>query len=518
MSDFLTKETVDRVKRYDRNMELVKGRHWELFENPWKVKGTGSTMEVSRDWERRRKRSELIYIILNMAGLIAKVSADFLFLEPLDVSLKSLDENVDQESDQIKEGQKKLKDIWKRNNMDTALYESALTNAVKGDSVWKINRVDSKAEIVEMDPENWIPETGRNRRNYIAHNFLTPIRSDELWYVLVERHEVGVITNELRIVKNGKSKDDALVINAGVQIGEPVSDEIYDKVLTAALGKGKVPKKEVKTDLEFMPVVHIPNIRFQTDTFGTSDFDDLETLFMELNMRVSQNSRVLDKHGDPKMFGPRLTDDNGEIDRDDLEYIEIAEGDTKPEYIIWQAALDHSQSQINFIVDSILMLSETSKAAFGMTDGAVESAAALKVKLIRTLAKIARKRLYYDPGLKNILEYAMVIESGESTADSDDVELAIKWPSGLPEFVTETINNETKKLTTGAQSLEATIGNLNPEFSQEEIDAEIDRILEDQNASSRMVVGNNPQDFQNDGDDQDPIGATTEQIAAGDLG
>lgn len=470
--------TSRRVTEYIRNRDILLGNHWDILENPLKPDPTKSSAMGHRDLERRVKRSEIIYIAVNVAFLISKVAADFLFLEPLDLTALDKDGKAATDSPD----QEKLDDIWSRNRLQTNLYESALTNSAKGDSIWKVNRIDGKAEIVEMRPELWIPEIGRNRDDFTAHNFLYPFKKSGTtqWYCHVERHTPGKVTNAVYKVKNAKTtkvgnvKDgqEVMVITNGFDLeDQPIALDSFSDYI------GSLPE-EVDTKLEFMPVVHIPNIRISDSTFGLSDYNDLKDLFTELNARISQVSRILDKHADPKMAGPKgLLDENGEIDRGTLELVEVDKDDVLPQYITWESALEHAFSQIDKVLDLVLMLSETSKAAFGMVQGGTSktlvSGAALKMMLIRTLAKVARKRQYYNSGLTSLLRMSLMVEGVK------DPKINIEWPSGLPEFVQETINQELDKFGEGAQSLKTTIENLNPEWDDERVEEEVDRIRED---------------------------------------
>lgn len=498
--------TQRRLKDYIAHRDLLLGNHWDILENPLRVLGEKRSAMGQRDLERRLKRSEIIYIAVNIAGLISKVAADFLFLEKL--TLTALDPDGEPTGGAIQDA---LDDIWKRNRMQTNLYESALTNSAKGDSIWKINMVNGKAKIVEMRPELWLPEIGDSRDDFLAHNFFYPFQIDRSgnWYVHVERHTPGQIENIVYKVKNATtdSSKTRLVITSGF--------DLEDRALKVKDFKAYIGDMEdvVKTKLDFMPVVHIPNIRIADSTFGLSDYADLKDLMTELNARVSQVSRILDKHADPKMVGPRgILDDNAETERGELEFVEIDKEDVEPKYITWESALEHAFSQIERVVDFILMLSETSKAAFGMVQGSskgqgqIASGEALKFLLIRTLAKVARKRQYYDPGINDLCRMALIME-GKTKA-----EVEIEWPDGLPQFVKEVIDRELSKYGQGAQSLKTTIENLNPEWDEERVDKEIEEIRNDGDVGG--FIGNTgDEDIETDDEEDDTLDDIAEGIA-----
>ncbi len=116
--------------------------------------------------------------------------------------------------------------------------------------------------------------------------------------------------------------------------------------------------------------------------------------------------------------------------------IEIpAEGDhNKPEYIVWNANLDAAFTEVDKIVEFLFMTSEISPDALGMGKGMSDSGRALKLKLLRTIAKAKRKALYYDQGLKEIALVAQMLgKEWNITAEMDGVEKKMGTQIETPE-------------------------------------------------------------------------------------
>src|SRR5579875_1392916 len=118
MSSYFTKgdffppvEHQERIKRYKENKLLVKGSHWEIF----------------RKYNLSKKSN--MYVSVNLAGIIAKKSADFLIGDGVQVSAGKEDNSKEQLAlDRIKD----------QNDLDILFYESALANSYRGDSFFKV--------------------------------------------------------------------------------------------------------------------------------------------------------------------------------------------------------------------------------------------------------------------------------------------------------------------------------------------------------------------------------------------
>lgn len=127
----------------------------------------------------------------------------------------------------------------------------------------------------------------------------------------------------------------------------------------------------------------------------------------------------------------------------------------KPEYIVWNASLESSFKQMEKEVDYLFMVSEISPDVLGMGKGQSDSGRALKYKLLRTLAKVSRKRTYYDMGLKEVFITAQELAKAHKVkidgieAPSKPVMPEIKWFDGIPVDESEQTEIEAKRLDAG---------------------------------------------------------------------
>ncbi len=89
---------------------------------------------------------------------------------------------------------------------------------------------------------------------------------------------------------------------------------------------------------------------------------------------------------------PGFVDRDGKIRFDRMEAIELHAGDQPPSYITWDAHLTAAFTQFDKLLDLLFMLSETAPSAFGLDKfGVAESGRALRLRLLRTLAKMVAR-------------------------------------------------------------------------------------------------------------------------------
>ena len=126
--------------------------------------------------------------------------------------------------------------------------------------------------------------------------------------------------------------------------------------------------------------------------FGEDDYSKIDGLLQELEARISQISKILDAHSNPNMYG---SDDCLQIDPLTGEnyfpggtFIPVPLGGVTPQYLTWDGKLDSAWAEIEFLLQQLYILSETSAALFGKVDsGAINSGSALKDYLLHHTRK-----------------------------------------------------------------------------------------------------------------------------------
>lgn len=432
-----------RINEYARFEGLFLAQHQSIF----KVK-TGGRYQLTR------------YIVSNFAGILSTLSADLLFGEPPDFLVADEGDEATSEA---------LSRLVADNEIPLLGYEAALAASFRGDAVLKARwgkrtpqSEEPEAIIEEVPAAIYFPETSEDDVRQVIRASLAWLKADprdpKHQLVRVEEHEPGIIRNRLFALSNTGGE------------GEEVPIGTLEEYADLAA--------EVETGLDHIPLFHVPNFRYGSRFWGISDYVGLESLMESLNSRLSQIDAVLDKHVAPKLLvPPSLLDEDGRVKRESLEVIVLEAGEQPPSYITWDAHLTAAFEQVDRFVQLLFLLSETGPSIFGLEKyGIAESGTALRLRLIRTLAKVNRKRLYFDRALKKVLYTAQLLEQEHGGTKYEPSPVSIAWADGLPEDMKEMAEIENQRLMAGNTSVESSVRRLD---GADAVEAELDRIAGD---------------------------------------
>jgi len=415
--------------------------------------------------ELAKKNKSMIYIVCNFGGLISKVSADLLFGEQ--VTFKFSDKTDQKIIDATDE-------IIKNNKLHTRNYESALQNSYFGDSVMKLRRDVKGNPIIEyLSPELIFVTTDPDNINDIQKIELCWKKVvGKTEYLRKEIHTKGKIENE---------------------VWQLAGEELSVKVdLAVVYGQNHNIKESEDTGIDDFMIKLIPNWKTSNRIFGISDYVDLSSLFDEVNNRVTRNADILNRHADPKLAVPKgVLDESGKVKTASFDLFEVTGTDggiQKPEYVTWDANLDAAFKEIDQMVEFLFLFSETSPSVFGLDKGGTaESGRALKFKLLRTLAKISRKKNYYDEALKWAIKTALQLKGFKKAEEPQ-----IIWADGIPQDTMEAAQIEEIRLRSKNTSLESSIRRLDG-GTDEDITAEVEKINKENEASMGEIGRNKPE-------------------------
>lgn len=426
----------ERLENYARYRQLFLGQHHEVY----------ARVQAWLEAQDQKKLKEIVYVVCNFAGLISKLSADLLFGEQPRFIVG--DENSSE--------QQVLDDLVSDNTLHTRSYEMALSCSWRGDCVYKVRwgkysdwREGEHAIIEPATVSGFFPHLNPdNIQEMTGATLAWEKEVNGKRYLRKEIHEPGRIRNELWLLDGNRIRE---------QVSLNTIEEYAD-----------LPEEQ-ETGYPGLLVEHVPNWRLDDMFWGISDYIDLESLIDELNNRVSRISRVLDKHENPKLILPPGIMQYDEatrryyIEKEALDAIEVepSEVGDLPKYLVWDAQLDAAFKQIDKLLEMLFLVSETSPDAFGMgKSGHAESGRALKFRLLRTLAKINRKKLYFDIALKNVLYAAMYLEAVHGGKDIEPKLPRIEWQDGLPQDPLEAAQIEQIRMASGTTSLESALRRL----------------------------------------------------------
>ncbi len=429
----------ERLERYAQNRLLFEGRH-EL---------------VYKDWIRllREDQQATLEMVLNWHKRLTLLFADLLLGEPPRITA----------GDRDSEEQEAVERIIEDNGLFNVAYEVALDVSRYGTGIFKI-RHDGRAIIEGQQPAIWFPVVKPdNIKEIQAHVLAWTYEEDtQKWgktvkkkYLQTEIHEKGKI----------------------ITAKYPIENNIIGPALEY---------QETETGVDEFLVVPVNNILTTDRVTGLDDYSDLDSIIQELEVRIAQISRILDKHADPNMYGPDTV-----LERDPAtgqweyrgggKYFPVGQGEQPPGYVTWDGQLEAAFKQIDLLMEQLYILSETSAAAFGqLKAGLAESGTALRRLMMAPLAKVNRIRMRFDPALKEVLWLASMLERAQGMAGAVVLEnIHIDWKDGLPDDEQELTQNEVQRYTAGLTSLESSLRRLYG-LEGDALQEEIDRIRSEQ--------------------------------------
>jgi len=429
----------ERLERYAQNKLLFEGKHEQVF----------------KDWIRllREDQQATLEIVLNWHKRLSTLFADLLLGEPPKITA----------SDQGSPEQKAVERVIEDNGLINVAYEVALDVSRYGTGLFKV-RYDGRAIIEGQQPAIWFPVVAPdNVKDIQAHVLAWTYEEDTQErgktvtkkYLKTEIHERGKITTVLYELKDG-------------MIGALLEQE------------------EIETGVDEFLVVPVNNILTTDRVTGLDDYSDLDSIIQELEVRIAQISRILDKHADPNMYGPDTALEQDPATgqwgyRGGGKYFPVGQGEQPPGYVTWDGQLEAAFKQIDLLMEQLYILSETSAAAFGqLKAGLAESGTALRRLMMAPLAKVNRIRMRFDPALKEVLWLASLLEKAQGMTGAVVLEnIHITWNDGLPDDDQELTQNETQRYTAGLTSLESSLKRLYG-LEGEALQEEIERIRGEQ--------------------------------------
>jgi len=454
MTQYPPQKDIDRLAKYDTYERLFMGDHRTAFR---------SKLD-QYDPQFSGKDPLVRYVVLPYPRIISTISADLLFEEQPKVLLEN------------KTNQEFVDKLWYENNLWTTLYEEALVSSYKGDSVMRILAVDGQIKIDTVKPDVYFPI-------YNENNVKAPVKEHILAYKQTVNDNLYLVEETYRV---GEIETRVFEFKDNTIGGEYSSKDILgiEPIVKTNLGEG------------YSLIHHIKNWGMSGKFWGISDYEDLVDLFFAINNRLSRNEHILDKHGDPILAIPDgVLNKNGEVSLQRIKMIELKShpmnGETsKPEYIVWDSKLESSFAQIDVLLEQLWISSQMSPTLFGLNKyGVAESGRALKYKLLRTLSLKHRKQMYWDNGIKSLIESAIEF-ARNNRLQADDKRPAqtevptILWQDGIIMDELEILENEKGKLDYELTTKEDSIANIEGITRNEAVD-KLERIQQELDAKNK---------------------------------
>jgi hypothetical protein len=286
------------------------------------------------------------------------------------------------------------------------LFEVMVDCDSLGDGLLKIYKdAEGKAVLQSNCPLIWntIVEPG-NLRRVQYHVLATKFKVKELGYLKVEIHSKNDIQHRIYELKES-------VAHKTCQLGKRMPFELFAEQFPGIL--------EIETHGmgEFL-VIPISNIRTSKDVYGKSSYNEAaKSIAKKLIDRYNQIDRVLDKHSDPNMIGPK-----GMMELNPITHKPMFRGGgryfgyqhdpnmTPPriEYVTWDGNLVPAETAIQRQIGDLFNELELPPVAMASKlEGAVVSGTAYRLMLTPLLAKVGRLERAMIPQATKAIKLAM---------------------------------------------------------------------------------------------------------------
>ena len=430
-----------------------------------------------RFWRKLERDERMQKLHVPMAADLATVSADLLFSESPEIVIpEAHDDTADPGAVSTQE---RLDEVTTDSGLYSTLVEAAQTAAAMGGVFLKINwDIDFKPfPILSVaQPDAALPEF---RWGYLtAVTFFREIERDERnrVYRHLEHHTMengrGYIVNQLWVGR----RDD---------LGRQIS--LDDHPDTEHL------EPEIDTGIDDLLVRYVPNIlpnRLWRDSyFGNSDYQGVEGLLDALDETYTSWMRDVNlakaRIEVPETWLQRTESGRMVVDIDDPVYVamntpgDATDADLPAAHQFDIRAQEHRETALE-LMDRIITGAGYSPQSFGLKiEGRAESGTALRIRERKSMKTRAKKEFYFRAPLEDMLHLLLRVDYEHFGNREVNPELRpqVELADSIQESTSELA--ETVRLIQQAEaaSVETKVRMLHPDWTNDQIEAETDRIL-----------------------------------------
>ena len=275
-----------------------------------------------------------------------------------------------------KENQNIWNQIAEENNFISVLKEVCVDNSRFGDALFKVTFDSEQVKIFSVCPDCWFPVFKNGNLNELeGHILMFDIIYNGRTYKHIEKIRRGYIENEVWEISNGVlSRQIQNIEIFGLEAIDDFSDRWNDFIL--------------------FPV---KNTTESDSYFGSSDYKSCESIVEEIMLTISQNSKIINRHANPKLAGSientELNPLTGERRFPNSDFITMGKDGQKPEYITADLQSDAIKTHIDTLLEFFYILSKTPPQAYGLDISSTMSGESLKVIFEASMAKVKDIRM-----------------------------------------------------------------------------------------------------------------------------
>ena len=262
-------------------------------------------------------------------------------------------------------------EISRDNNFISVIKEVCVDNSRFGDSLIKVALKDNCVKIFSVCPDCWFPVFNNGNLNDLeGHILMFDIVKNGKTFKHIEKIHRGFIENEVWEINN-----------------EILSNRVKD---VSIFGLKEVDDFSNKWN-DFV-LFHVKNSTESDTYFGESDYGACESIVEEIMLTISQNSKIINRHANPKLAGSientELNPITGERHFPNSDFITMGKDGQKPEYITVDLQAEAIGQHINMLMKFFYILTKTPPQAYGIDINENMSGESLKTVLSSAISKV----------------------------------------------------------------------------------------------------------------------------------
>ena len=461
---------------YSANFSLDKGNYNFIDSGI----GYSSLFEArGRFWGKNIQNKRQTMLHVPVAGDIASTSANLLFSEKPDIKIaEAHEENADPQA--VSE-QDRLDSIADSIDLYSRILEAANTAAALGGAYLKVNWDTSFKPfpiISVAQPDNAIPEFKWGFLQRVTFHKTIAKPDTNLRYRLLEIHEPGVIKNQL-----WKGTD--------IHLGKRVSLDTFNSLSNL--------EDEVSTGLDglacrYMPN-KLPNKLWRGSDMGQSDYGGIEGIFDAIDetytnwlrdVRLARGRIVVPDY----MLDKNKTTGAFEFDIDQEVFTAMnmgpASSDEAPsiESVQFDIRSDEHKDTISELITQAYSLAGYSPATFGIdSQSGAATATEIKAREGKSYKTRAKKARFAQSALEEILHIALKIDANHFGQANGNYRPQVNIADSVENDPIDLADSINKLNQAEALSIDAKVRMLHPNWEEGQIEAEVNRIMEEKGIS-----------------------------------
>lgn len=438
------------------------------------------TKNNNRFWARQIRNGSDFFIHVPVANDISETSSAFLFGESPIIRFGS-------DSEDMKDNQKQLDDMLTKSGFFSKILEGAEVSSAIGGVYLKV-AWDSELS------ENPIPQVVQCEQAFPEFKFGKLVKVTLVYDV---SNDGSTVYRLAEVITKGKIEN---------TLYKGSADNLGHKCNLGECEATKGMKESVDT-AGVMTCVYIPNLLpnklNRQSPMGRSDYQGQETLMDALDEVFSawmvdiQIARG--KIHVPSGYVKEMDGGKKSYNIDTMMYEELDVDPTSMADPIKATQFEIRAEQFEKtclnLLDRIITSAGYSPQSFGLNiAGRAESGTALNVRERKSFATTSKKQAYWEPSLKELTKVMCTIKQaflgGNFTCSLDDINIA--FSDGISNNMAE-VSNSIKTLSDAkALSTDTKVRMVHPEWTDEQVREEVERILNDESSGMPM---DNPEDL-----------------------